>query len=324
MGLLSEQEGELEIFETVSIEQLIQFKWEMYARRHHLLGCIMHLVYVQCLINYTNLVYILNEGSKEDQVLYAYLLAGGILYPALYDWTQLFKGGLGEYLNDKWNYADIVYIWSSIGNIYCQMFLSPFILLSKILMIIVVILALIKTFFFLRIFESLSPIVTMLTNVIYDLRIFLFFYTILLVLFSLLFGILGVGNVKVPGGFKEEWEGEDKDFPGEEYKYTGLLVGNFLYTLRASLGDFDFAASVLLDQPENIMFWIIWYLIVVVTCIIFLNFIIAEAGASYTKVSESLQAFISMQKANMIDESEGMTFSCFRNSKKSPKYIVIR
>ena len=86
MGLLSEQEEELEIFETVSIQQLIQFKWEMYARRHHLLGCIMHLVYVQCLINYTNLVYILNEGSKDDQVLYAYLLAGGIFYPAIYDW----------------------------------------------------------------------------------------------------------------------------------------------------------------------------------------------------------------------------------------------
>ena len=173
-------------------------------------------------------------------------------------------------------------------------------LLAKILMIIVVILALIKTFFFLRIFESLSPIVTMLQNVIYDLRIFLLFYTILLVLFSLLFGILGMGNVKIPGKFKDEWEGETSEFPGEEYKYTGLLVGNFLYTLRASLGDFDFASSTLLEKPENIIFWIVWYTVVVVTCIIFLNFIIAEASNSYTNVSESLQAYILKQKANMI------------------------
>lgn len=94
--------------------------------------------------------------------MYAYLLAGGIFYPAIYDWTQLIKGGLAEYLADFWNYTDFVYIWASIGNIYCQMYLSPFMLISKILMILVVILALIKTFFFLRIFESLSPIVTML------------------------------------------------------------------------------------------------------------------------------------------------------------------
>ena len=65
MGLAAESE-ELEIFDTESMMQLIQFKWEMYARKHHLFGCFMHMVYVQCLINYTNLVYIMNEGSKED------------------------------------------------------------------------------------------------------------------------------------------------------------------------------------------------------------------------------------------------------------------
>jgi hypothetical protein len=45
----------------------------------------------------------------------------------------------------------------------------------------------------------------MLTNVVYDLRIFLFFYVILVVLFSLLLGILGVGNRKIEGKFKEDF-----------------------------------------------------------------------------------------------------------------------
>ena len=58
----------------------------------------------------------------------------------------------------------------------------------------------------------------MLTNVIYDLRIFLLFYTILVVLFSLLLGVIGVGNVKIPGGFKNEYELEEEDYPGVEYK----------------------------------------------------------------------------------------------------------
>jgi len=68
-------------------------------------------------------------------------------------------------------------------------------------MMIILFLGLIKTFFFLRIFDALSPIVTMLTNVIYDLRIFLLFYGILIFLFSLMIGILGIGNIDIPGGF---------------------------------------------------------------------------------------------------------------------------
>jgi len=58
-----------------------------------------------------------------------------------------------------------------------------------------------QNFLLLRIFDALSPIVTMLTNVIYDLRIFLLFYGILIFLFSLMIGILGIGNIDIPGGF---------------------------------------------------------------------------------------------------------------------------
>lgn len=58
---------------------------------------------------------------------------------------------------------------------------------------LVVVLLIVKTFFFLRIRESFTPIVIMLTNVIYDLRIFLMFYTILLFIFSMMFSVIGVG-----------------------------------------------------------------------------------------------------------------------------------
>lgn len=64
-------------------------------------------------------------------------------------------------------------------------------------MAIIVLLLIAKTFFFLRIFPTLTPIVVMLTNVIYDLRIFLFFYTILILLFSQLFAVLGLGNAQL-------------------------------------------------------------------------------------------------------------------------------
>ena len=92
----------------------------------------------------------------------------------------------------------------------------------------------------------------MLRNVVYDLRIFLTFYVIMIVLFSLLIGILGVGNPKIEGSeFKkvhdEAWqafnesveEGEPDyellSYPGIEYEKIGQFVGNLMLTLRMSM-----------------------------------------------------------------------------------------
>jgi hypothetical protein len=56
---------------------------------------------------------------------------------------------------------------------------------------------LIKTFFFLRIFDDMSYIVTMMKKVFYDLRIFMFFYAILVLMFSAILSILKVGNYEL-------------------------------------------------------------------------------------------------------------------------------
>ena len=61
-----------------------------------------------------------------------------------------------------------------------------------------------------------------------------------------------------------------------------------------SMGDYGSAISDSrkLQEPENIIFWIIWGLTVTVTSIIFLNFVVAEACASYTAVTETLDEVI--------------------------------
>ena len=79
----------------------------------------MHLFYIFTLVLYINIVYIHNSGTPQDQQTYSILLAFGILYPAMYDWTQMFRGGLENYFSDFWNYTDLLYIWSSIGNVIC-------------------------------------------------------------------------------------------------------------------------------------------------------------------------------------------------------------
>lgn len=189
-------------------------------------------------------------------------------------------------------------------------------------MCVIVIFLILKTFFFLRIFSNLTPIVVMLTNVIYDLRIFLFFYIILVFLFSQMYTVLGLGIVNQPMPDKEAFIDAE---PNSEYKAVGMFVGQFMWTLRFSMGDFSgIGASIFLGKEENYIFWIIWSLTVGITCIVFLNFIVAEASASYTKVTETLEAVIWMEKSAMISESEEMTFNSFKTQDKSPKYIIVR
>ena len=75
-------------------------------------------------------------------------------------------------------------------------------------MSIVIFLGMSKTFFFMRIFDRLSPLVTMLSNVIVDLLPFMFFFFILMLMFSMQLGIMGLSNIDMKGEFKEKFHDE--------------------------------------------------------------------------------------------------------------------
>ena len=65
-------------------------------------------------------------------------------------------------------------------------------------------------------------------------------------------------------------------------------------------------------------------IIIIMTIIIFLNFIIAEATNSYQKVQESLESSIQKEKADLIFESEFMSPKFIMNETRFPKFIIIR
>lgn len=158
-------------------------------------------------------------------------------------------------------------------------------------MILVVLLTTIKTFFYLRVFKNLSFIVAMLIQVIFDLKVFLILYALIVTLMGLIICVLGLGNNKI-GAYKEFMDNLPDDWgeslPGSEYDYIGMFFGNIIYVLRTSMGDFDFGAIGFLTWEENILFWIVWVLIVSLTSLIFLNFIISEIGASYSDCKSTL------------------------------------
>ena len=104
----------------------------------------------------------------------------------------------------------------------------------------------------------------------------------------MVFAVIGVGNTNIKGDLKDFAEAieageedEPENFPFEEYSSIGLLAGNIITTLRIALGDFDFDPSQYVTLEENWLYWIVWLMVVTMTCIIFLNFIIAEASNSY-------------------------------------------
>jgi len=137
---------------------------------------------------------------------------------------------------------------------------------------------------------------------------------ITIALFSLIFGALGIGNDPA-----EETDSYD------EYQSTGLLVGNVINTLRQAIGEFGmFGVATQSAAEENIMFWIVWFAVVFVLNIIFLNFIIAEAGASYNNVQELLDEYIWQSKAALIAEAEDMLPDFMKSDQKFPKYLITR
>ena len=75
---------------------------------------------------------------------------------------------------------------------------------------------------------------------------------------------------------------------------------------------------------ENHIFWLVWLVITVVTMIIFMNFIIAEIGASYAKVKGKIDTFREKRKANLIAEAQYMLPDFMMTPDRFPKYYIKR
>ena len=184
---------------------------------------------------------------------------------------------------------------------------------------------LIKTFFYLRIFSELSHIVTMMKQVFYDLRIFMMFYFILVIKFSMILAILRIGNFELSSDESIQNIRSRPNFPTKEYMHLPYFLQHIFTVTRMSLGDFDFTAAILLDPFYNIIFWIVWLSIVSMTCVIFLNFIIAEVSASYETVKEDIEGLILKERASLIKESEEMmSKKSLTNIDLFPRYLIMR
>jgi len=228
----------------------------------------------------------------------------------------------GEYFLEAWNYVDMTHIFLGYTNIVCQYYVGTWELSSKMVMMVVILICLLKTFFFMRIVKKFSYIVTMISLVFRDLLVFLLFYLVQITMFSLLFDVIS------------------KPVANSEYRHIPYFFGNFLTTVRLSLGDFAFevleGATVdevkageenddALTAKQHIIFWVVWILMVVFSALVFLNFIIAEVSNSYQTVKKDIKALIYKERAALTKEAEDIMSKDQRLDRKFfPKYFVIR
>ena len=226
MGAIS-QTDELDIFNTETLKMLIDFKWQEYGMRHHLVGSLMQFLQIIILCLYVDTIYIHNQlcsGHGDDITcednVYAFVLLGGVVYPLVYELIHCCKLGLTSYITSINHILDIIYIGCSIAMTFVHVIIPPIKIVPQIVMISVTLLSIIRCFKFMRIFTVFSPIVIMLHTVVIDLQAFMLFYTILIGLFSLLFGILGLGsmNANVNPLFAATFKGETEGYPGVEYR----------------------------------------------------------------------------------------------------------
>ena len=176
------------IFTAKVLQDLIDFKWIKYARDIHFLGAFIHLIYVITFCVYVSEIYLENDEGENKTTLLI-MMAVSLFYALVYDFRQLFLSGF-DYFLDVWNYSDQLHIWLGYLNIYFQFAhpsdSAPRTAECQLTMILCTVLMLIKTFFFLRIFANMTKLVIMMKNVISDLRVFIFFYVIMVIIFSII------------------------------------------------------------------------------------------------------------------------------------------
>lgn len=134
----------------------------------------------------------------------------------------------------------------------------------------------------------------------------------------------GRGGGGSSGGGEDDGEGEVYEYPGAEYAFLAKFLANVLSVFRMSMGDNDFGAVAYFDAERAIVFWVVWALIAYLTSIIFFNFVVAEASASYEAVSNNLDEVLILEKAQLINESEEMTGQYGDHKTKFPRYLIVR
>ena len=111
-------------------------------------------------------------------------------------------------------------------------------------------------------------------------------------------------------------------------RYKGISdAANFVIILRQAIGDYDTSSIIEGTRDFKILAWLLWFVILIVGNIVFMNFIIAVVSESYENCMEKKIQLIYFAKLEMIEECEAfMPDWLFTIKEKDwfPKFIIMR
>ena len=302
LGLAEKDQSVLEI-ETLQI--IIEYKWKHYTRFFFLAQLILFVVYIIFFILDTVAIKHRKVFDASDNNQLAYRIICMIIQVLLFLYEIMdFRENVRTYLQNVWNLNDILSFLCYLTFFTVSFTLPAQVYALKALQLAVTITSFIKLCFLIRIFTKLAFLVRMLVNVFYDLRYFLLFFLIVVCMFTTLIHII-VDEVE------------------EGYEGIGAL-SFFVLALRQSVGDYD-SSTLVSGSQYKILVWILWFLIMVVGNIVFMNFIIAVVSESYENCMERMIQSMQIAKLYMIEECESLLPRfCYDYPTWFPRYILLR
>ena len=98
-----------------------------------------------------------------------------------------------------------------------------------------------------------------------------------------------------------------------------------MIVLRQSIGDYDTSSIIEGTKDFKILAWLLWFLILIIGNIVFMNFIIAVVSESYENCMDQKIQLIYNAKLEMIEECENlMPEWVFTKRNWFPRFIIIR
>ena len=105
------------MFDASSLQQMLGYKWDCYAVKHHMVGFSMHVVYVVMLNIFVYYIY-MNPHTEGEHIALCTVLTASMMYSFVYDSIQMYIDGPSDYFSDKWNIVDTLYNYGGVLNIF--------------------------------------------------------------------------------------------------------------------------------------------------------------------------------------------------------------
>eukprot|EP00347_Sterkiella_histriomuscorum_P010355 403376619 len=310
----------MDLFACRSVQALIDYKWPL-VREYTIKILFVPFIFYQALwIIYSNVFNGQMDESPEDlditeKVIIALLYVFSI-YFLFNESRQIINQGF-RYLLSAWNYTDllppvfiitvislhiVIYLKEKNDSAYDpNNFIETIHSVASLLMWA-------KLLYFLRIFYSTGYLIRMISNVVWDMKIFL------LILFLMYFGF-GEAFLRL----SEASAGQDDE--GNEISFIKNYAMCWVYAYRLSMGDGSTDTFNKTVQPVTL--WILWCICLLLTNIVMLNMLIAIIGESFNQVN-SMQKQASYQERSKIIAENGYLIPMYRKKELNDQlnYII--